>query len=136
MRMHEETARAGCAVTVSAAASVPGHFDRVRLEAVVQNLLSNAVKFGAGKPIEVRAWGEGGLAHLSVVDHGSGVRPEDRERIWGRFERAVPARHYGGLGLGLWMTRQVVEAHGGSIEVTDTPGGGATFTARLPCTPP
>jgi signal transduction histidine kinase len=72
---------------------------------------------------------------LKVVDHGIGIRPEDRERIFGRFERAVSVRHYGGLGLGLWITRQIAEAHGGSVEVTDTPGGGATFIVELPLIP-
>jgi signal transduction histidine kinase len=64
------------------------------------------------------------------------VAPENRARIFNRFERAVPVRHYGGLGLGLWVSRQVVEAHGGSIAVTDTPGGGATFTVELPLDAP
>jgi signal transduction histidine kinase len=69
---------------------------------------------------------------LSVTDHGIGINPEDRARIFERFERAVSIRKYGGLGLGLWIARQVVEAHGGAIAVGDTPGGGSTFTVELP----
>jgi signal transduction histidine kinase len=80
----------------------------------------------------VRTEASGEAALLTVVDHGLGVAPQDKERIFGRFERAVPVRQYGGFGLGLWIVRQVVEAHGGTIAVTDTPGGGATFTVRLP----
>ncbi len=102
------------------------------MQQLLQNLLSNAARYGAGKPVEVRLRREGTHARLDVVDHGMGVKPENRARIFNRFERAVSVRHYGGLGLGLWVSRQVVEAHGGEIAVTDTPGGGATFTVELP----
>jgi signal transduction histidine kinase len=69
------------------------------------------------------------------VDHGIGISAQDLQRIFGRFERAVPIRHYGGLGLGLYITRQVVAAHGGTVAVTSTPGAGATFTVELPPQP-
>ena len=131
-QLREELARAECAVTLETGLSVRGHFDRVRMEQVVDTLLSNAVKFGPGRPVEVRIQQRGGRARLSVVDHGIWIRPEDRERLWERFERGVSARNYGGLGVGLWIARQVVQAHGGSISMTDTPGGGATFTVELP----
>ena len=74
----------------------------------------------------------GGMGCITVVDHGMGIAAQDRVRIFEKFERAVPARQFGGLGLGLWITRQIVEAHGGRIAVGDTPGGGATFTVELP----
>ncbi|WNG52867.1 response regulator [Archangium minus] len=109
-----------------------GHFDPDRMEQVVHNLLSNALKFGQGQPVEVSLRSEGNVVQLSVVDHGIGIPPEDRDRVFERFERAVPVRNYGGLGLGLWVTRQVVEAHQGTILVEETPGGGATFHVRLP----
>ncbi|WP_223644050.1 ATP-binding protein [Corallococcus sp. EGB] len=128
----EELAREGCEVTLRIAGPVWGRFDRGRLEQVVQGLLSNAQKYGPGKPVEVHVEQVGPNARLTVVDHGIGVRPEDRERIWRRFERAVPVRNFGGLGLGLWIARQVVEAHGGGVDVLETPGGGATFTVSLP----
>jgi signal transduction histidine kinase len=114
---------------------VVGRFDRTRLEQVLLNLLGNAVKFGEGRPIEVRVERQGDRAVLAVIDHGAGVRPEDRDRIFGRFERAAPAQHFGGLGLGLYVAHQIVEAHAGTIAVVDTPGGGATFTVNLPCGP-
>jgi two-component system sensor kinase FixL len=123
----------GSVVTVTAPDPVVGRFDRMRLEQVLANLLGNAVKFGEARPIEVRVTAGDGRAVLSVVDHGTGVRPEDRDRIFGRFERAAPAQHFGGLGLGLYVAHQIVEAHRGSIAVAETPGGGATFTVSLPC---
>jgi signal transduction histidine kinase len=67
-----------------------------------------------------------------VGDHGIGIAPEHQARIFDRFERAVSVRHYGGLGLGLWIVRQIVEGHGGSITVASTPGEGSLFTVELP----
>ncbi|WP_083423076.1 ATP-binding protein [Stigmatella aurantiaca] len=128
----EELLQAGCTVTFEARAQLFAEVDPVRLEQLVRHLLSNAAKYGAGKPVEVQLGEVGAQLRLGVVDHGMGVKPEDRERIFGRFERAVSVRRFGGFGLGLWVSRQVVEAHGGRIEVTDTPGGGATFTVLLP----
>jgi signal transduction histidine kinase len=135
-RMQEELTRAGSQVTLKAEAALEGAYDRLRIEQVVTNLLSNAVKYGGGRPIEVGLERAGTRALLRVTDHGIGISPEDRARIFERFERAVPTRKYGGLGLGLWIARQVVEAHGGSIAVEDTPGGGATFTVDLPAGAP
>jgi signal transduction histidine kinase len=99
---------------------------------VLVNLLSNAIKYGCGKPIELNVAGSGEHALMQVVDHGIGISPADLQRIFGRFERAVPIRHYGGLGLGLYITQQIVAAHGGTVAVTSTPGNGATFTVELP----
>ncbi|WP_171810940.1 hybrid sensor histidine kinase/response regulator [Corallococcus exiguus] len=132
----EELCREGCEVTLRVGGPVRGRFDRARLEQVVQGLLSNALKYGPGKPVEVHVAQVGPSARLTVVDHGMGVRPEDRERIWQRFERAVSVRNFGGLGLGLWIARQVVEAHGGTVGLSETPGGGATFTVSLPLAGP
>ncbi|EPX57205.1 GAF sensor signal transduction histidine kinase [Cystobacter fuscus DSM 2262] len=131
-QMREELARQECPLSLESEASLPGRLDVTRLGQLLRNLLSNAARYGAGKPVQVRLRREGRHARLDVVDHGMGVKPEHQERIFNRFERAVSARHFGGLGLGLWVSRQVVEAHGGSISVTDTPGGGATFTVELP----
>jgi PAS domain S-box-containing protein len=111
---------------------VVGTWDRLRLEQVVTNLLSNALKYGTGKPVHVRVETSGGLARLEVRDEGIGIAPESLPRIFGRFERAVSDRHYGGLGLGLYITRQIVEALGGTVSVRSAPGAGATFTVELP----
>ena len=113
-----------------------GSWDLFRLDQVVTNLLTNAVKYGAGKPIEVLVSAQEGWAQLSVVDHGIGVDPKEQERIFERFERAVPARNYAGLGLGLWIVKQVIGASGGAVSVESAKGQGARFTVRLPLSPP
>jgi len=126
----------GSRVLLEASGPALGKFDRVRLEQVLTNLLANAVKFGEGKPISVRVEAVDGVVRLAVADQGIGVAPEDRERIFGRFERAVSARHFGGLGLGLFIARQIVEAHGGTIRLEGAEASGSTFTVELPREPP
>jgi PAS domain S-box-containing protein len=127
-----EAVRAGCAVEVHAAEALVGRWDRLRLEQVVTNLLTNAIKYGAGTPIQVGVRAEGEAALLVVRDFGIGIEPQHLERIFGRFERAVSERHYGGLGLGLYITQQILQAMDGTIQVESQPGQGATFTVRLP----
>jgi signal transduction histidine kinase len=127
-----EAAKFGSDLRVSAIEPVIGRWDRDRLEQVLTNLLTNAIKFGTGKPIEVRVSGDGEWARIVVRDQGIGIAPDAATRIFNRFERAVEARHYGGLGLGLYITRRIVEAHHGSIRVESRPGEGATFTIDLP----
>jgi PAS domain S-box-containing protein len=129
-------AEAGCPLTLRADAPAVGRWDRARLEQVVTNLVSNAVKYGRRRPVEVTVTAEGGAARLTVRDHGIGIAPEDRERIFGRFERAVSATEYGGLGMGLYIVRQLVGALGGSVRVESEPGQGAAFTVELPCAAP
>ncbi len=131
-RFREDLARAGCSLEIQADGPCVGEWDRVRLEQVVTNLLSNAAKYGSSRPVEVRVSGDGTTAVLSIRDHGIGIPPEHQARIFERFERAVSDRHYGGLGLGLWIVRQIVEGLGGSIRVESAAGEGSTFTVRLP----
>jgi PAS domain S-box-containing protein len=114
----------------------PARFDRLRLEQVVGNLLVNAGKFGEGKPVRLRVRPDGAFVILEVSDQGIGIAPEHQARVFERFQRAVPAQHFGGLGLGLYVARQIVEAHGGTIDVASEAGAGATFTVRLPKEPP
>jgi signal transduction histidine kinase len=116
-------------------ASHIGRWDRTRLEQIVGNLLSNAAKYGAGRPVEVTVSSDSETSRLTVRDHGIGIDLEHQARIFDRFERAVSVRHYGGLGLGLWIVRQIVEAHGGSISVESSPGKGSAFTVELPRQP-
>jgi signal transduction histidine kinase len=111
---------------------VLGMWDVPRLEQVLVNLLSNAAKYGAGKPVHVAVREEAGRAWLTVQDEGIGIAPEVLPRLFGRFERGVSSRHYGGLGLGLYISRQLVEAMGGHIAVASAPDRGATFTVTLP----
>jgi signal transduction histidine kinase/CheY-like chemotaxis protein len=126
---------AGCAVEVRAAGPVVGDWDPRRLEQLVTNLLSNALKYGKGKRVEIDCSTSQGAAVLSVRDHGIGIAPADAERIFERFERAVSARQFGGLGLGLHIARSIVLAHGGSIGVTSESGQGSTFLVKLPFEP-
>jgi PAS domain S-box-containing protein len=115
---------------------VRGYWDRLRVSQVVTNLLSNAVKYGAGKPVKVEFGPrEGGRAFVTVRDGGIGIEPADQPLIFERFERAVSSRNYGGLGLGLYIVKRIVEAHGGTIVVESTPGDGSTFTVELPQRP-
>jgi PAS domain S-box-containing protein len=131
-RFGEPAARAGCTLALHGTKPIVGQWDRLRLEQIVTNLLSNAMKYGAGKPVDVTIAGNARDATLVVRDRGIGIAPADVERIFGRFERAVSPRHFGGLGLGLYITRQIVEAHGGTIGVESRPGEGSTFTLALP----
>jgi PAS domain S-box-containing protein len=123
---------AGCALSVEARARAVGSWDRLRVEQVVANLVSNALKYGPGSPVEMSVTRDTDSACLRVRDHGIGIAPQDQRRIFQRFERAVPVSHYSGFGLGLWITREIVAAHGGSIAVDSEIGRGATFTVRLP----
>jgi len=111
---------------------VEGCWDRLRLEQVLVNLLSNAVKYGAGKPIVVSLEADDHKVRLKVADRGIGIAPDDVDRIFGRFQRAAPIRNYGGLGLGLYITRYIVEAHRGSIAVESELEHGSTFVVELP----
>jgi PAS domain S-box-containing protein len=125
-------AQAGCDLTCEPAPSIEGCWDRLRVEQVVMNVVANALKYGAGAPVGVALRREGGEAIIEIADRGAGIAEEDLERIFGRFERAAPKRHYGGLGLGLYLSREIVSAHNGMIHAANRPGGGAVFTIRLP----
>jgi PAS domain S-box-containing protein len=131
-RWSDELARAGCPLELRLNDPIKGTWDSVRVEQVLDILLANAVKFGAGKPVEVTAAVDGTEAHLIVQDNGIGIAPDDQRRIFARFERAVPTRHYGGFGRGLWISRNVIQAHGGDIRVSSVPGRGSRFEVTLP----
>jgi PAS domain S-box-containing protein len=124
--------RAGCALDIAVSEQVMGVWDRARMEQVLRNLLSNAIKFGARRPIEVRVEATAEKVRISVRDHGIGLSREDQSRIFDRFERAVSPRHYGGLGLGLYISAQILRVHGGSLRVESEPGQGACFIVELP----
>jgi PAS domain S-box-containing protein len=127
----QQTQAAGCSLGFEADPEVIGYWDGARLEQVVTHLISNSIKYGNRRPIEVSVTAIDGWARLVVRDHGIGIRPRDLGRVFGRFERAVSSTHYGGLGLGLHIARQIVEAHGGTIDVASELGEGATFTVNL-----
>lgn len=127
-----ELERAGSLLKLEVEPGVTGLWDRLRLEQVIQNLLSNAVKYGGGKPVEVQVKAEGGMAQLIIRDQGMGISPEDQARIFGPFERAISARHFGGLGLGLYIAQRIVRQLGGHIHLHSQPGQGSAFTVELP----
>jgi len=131
-------ATAGCPVTIEAPgpAPPPGRWDRGRIEQVVLNLLTNAWKYGGGKPIHCQVRAQGDRAVLTIRDEGIGISASDQRRIFDLFERAVSKDEVSGLGLGLYIARRIVEAHGGTIRVESEPGKGAAFTVELPFEPP
>jgi len=135
-RAGTELEAAGCEVALDLPETLPGRWDRLRLEQVLTNLLSNALKYGPKRPIHLSATSDGERVTLVVRDEGIGIPAEDLERVFGRFERAVPLHHYGGLGLGLYLCRQFVEAMGGTIRVESEPEKGASFIVELPLPPP
>jgi two-component system, LuxR family, sensor kinase FixL len=130
--LREWVERTGSQLTLHAEAPVSGRWDPLRIDQVIANLVANAAKYGEGKPIEVRVDGDPERARLTVIDHGSGIDVADHERIFERFERAVSPGAARGLGLGLYIARQIVEAHGGRILVHSSPGSGSRFTVELP----
>jgi signal transduction histidine kinase len=111
---------------------LPVTLDRLRVDQVVTNLVSNAIKFGCGRPVDLDVTSAAEEIEIVVKDRGIGISPADRSRIFGRFERAVSHHNFGGFGLGLWITTQIVRAMGGSISVESTVDVGSTFTIRLP----
>jgi PAS domain S-box-containing protein len=111
---------------------VSGRWDRLRVEQVLTNLISNAIKYGRARPISISVAAEGDWAICTVSDHGLGVSPDLQPRLFRPFERGVAAGEYGGLGLGLYISDQIVRAHGGSLGVRSRAGDGASFIVRLP----
>lgn len=131
-RYFESLHSAGCQVMVETPALVWVRGDRFRLEQVVLNLLSNAAKYGRSQPVSVLVGGSDGRARIVMRDHGIGIAEEMIEKVFERFERASPAGHIGGLGLGLYICREIVRAHGGNISIESKLGEGSTFTVEIP----
>ena len=112
---------------------VIGFWDRVRIEQVITNLLSNAIKYGENKPIEIKVFIDDSVGKFIIKDHGIGISPEKQKMIFNRFTRAAPADgEIKGLGVGLYITYQIVKAHKGKIKLLSIPNKGSTFTIELP----
>ncbi len=130
-RLHEVAAHAGCALSVTADHAI-GTWDRSRIDQMMTNLVSNAIRYAAGSPITVAVERRAGDAVIEVRDQGPGLPDGQIARMFERFERGTSIRHYAGLGLGLYVVRQIAEAHGGQVTAENAATGGACFTVRLP----
>jgi signal transduction histidine kinase len=128
----EQIFRDNSKVRFRAYPSVLGFWDPIRIEQVVVNLLLNAIKYGSGKPIYIRVTKTPNEAILAVKDQGIGIKKEHLKRIFFRFERVVSSHHSSGLGLGLYITRKIIEEHHGTVEVRSRPKKGTLFLVRLP----
>ncbi|MBU4017036.1 HAMP domain-containing histidine kinase [Patescibacteria group bacterium] len=126
------TQREGYEVIYTKKDSIFGQWDKIRIHQAISNLISNAIKYGNRKPINVEIRKENNNALFIVTDHGIGIPKEQHEKIFGLFERAVSPTEYKGLGVGLYITKKIVEAHGGSIIVSSKVGKESIFTIKLP----
>ncbi|HSS01030.1 MAG TPA: ATP-binding protein [Kofleriaceae bacterium] len=134
-RMQDAAEVAGCGLSVTAEHAI-GRWDRSRLDQLISSLISNAIRYAAGTPIAIGVTREQGDVVIAVRDRGPGIPTEQLVRIFGRFERGASMRHFGGLGLGLYLVRQIAEAHGGTATASNASGGGACITVRLPIISP
>jgi signal transduction histidine kinase len=132
--IQEQAAGDGVTLTLAAPDSLPLVGDEFRIEQVITNLLTNALRYGQNKPVTVAVGvrEEVPEAFVSVRDQGMGIAPEDQERIFEQFERTESAAQVAGLGLGLYIARQIAQAHQGRLEVRSAPGEGAEFILSLP----
>lgn len=111
---------------------IEGMFDRERLEQVMTNLLTNSLKYGRLRPVRIILTRKENNALVSVVDEGTGIAKENFEKVFRKFERVVSPSEVSGLGIGLYIAREIVEAHGGKIWVESTVDHGSTFFVKLP----
>ena len=130
--LEAESNKSKCKIDLRLEPNIMASWDAARIEQVLVNLVSNAMKFGAGKPIEISTYIKGSFSILQVKDHGLGISKEDQARLFNCFERAVSITSYGGLGLGLYISKQIATAHGGRIYVESELGLGASFIVELP----
>jgi signal transduction histidine kinase len=126
---------AGCALILECAERLTSFWDAYRMEQVLAHLLANAIKYGAGKPITLSVSDNEDAIIIRVRDHGIGVAHQAAERIFDQYERAVSPREFGGLGLGLFICREIIEAHGGHIYMRNRDDGGAEFEIAMPKAP-
>jgi signal transduction histidine kinase len=128
-----QAASTGSTLTLVPHDEVCGCWDEFRIEQVIVNLLTNAFRYGGGQPVEVSVQLEGDMVRIDVRDQGKGIAPGDLERIFEPYERGARNGEPKGLGLGLYISRQLAMSHGGELQVVSKPGEGSTFSLLLPC---
>jgi PAS domain S-box-containing protein len=131
-RMQESVEQSGCKLATRIERGIIGNWDSLRMGQVVTNVLSNAIKYAPKGNVELALRRDGDRVKLEISDNGPGIAAIDVLRVFGRFERAADSRHHGGLGLGLYVAREIVLAHGGAIHVTNCEPSGALFAIDLP----
>ena len=131
-RFSLEIRRREVSVVVYAPEPVTGAWDAVRIDQVLTNLVSNALKYGAGRPIEISVLAEPPRAVVIVRDYGVGIPADEQDKVFRAFARTTTAKHYAGLGLGLWIAQQIAQASGGTITMHSLAGEGSTFRLELP----
>jgi len=133
VRKYEQLAtHAGSTLDCDVPGAVDGTWDPLATEQILENLLSNAIRYGDGSPVRVELESHPNWVEVRVVDHGIGIEPADRQRIFQRFERGPSAPRSGGFGIGLWLSNKLVQAQGGTLTLLSEPGQGSTFIVRLP----
>ncbi len=139
-RMQPLIQQSHCDLRLHAPEPIIGSWDRSRLEQLLTNLLANALTYGGDQPVDVTLEQEGaggaGRVRITIRDRGPGIPGDRLPHIFERFERASSTRNYGGLGLGLFIAREIAQAHGGTISVDSALGCGSSFTVELPLWPP
>lgn len=130
-RFSEKLERDGQQIDVESDEKVMVVCDKLRIEQVLTNLISNAIKYGQGNPINIRLF-HNSHAIIQIRDRGIGIPRDKQKVVFSRFKRAVSSSQFAGLGVGLYITNQIVHAHDGTIDVESKPGKGTTFTVKLP----
>ncbi len=131
-RFREQLTRVGSSVTMEIEDRIEGSLDQMRIEQIIDNLLVNVVKYAPGQPVRVSLGRAGGVATLIVDDRGPGIAEDKQQTIFERFERGDASNSAGGLGLGLFIVKELVDGQGGSIRLQSRLGEGARFIVELP----
>lgn len=131
-RFEDHLTLAGCSLKLDAGEDIKGLWDQVRLDQAFSNLLTNSIKYGEGSPIEITVVKDGDKAKITVADKGIGIDPRLQKTIFERFKRGTTDGKFQGLGVGLFIVKQIIEAHGGKVYVKSKLGDGSKFTLELP----
>ena len=131
-RFEEAIHKSGSTVTVKKESAILGRWDKSRIDQVLTNLLSNAIKYGEGNPISITLKKKDSHAQIAISDKGLGMNKIEQEKIFDKFERTEAAKKVGGMGLGLYIVKEIIDAHEGEIAVNSKKNKGSTFTVILP----